>query len=508
MVLARAWAVTLIGLDGHVVEVEADLAQGLPGLTLIGLPDASLHEARDRVRAAIVNSAEQWPQRKITVGLSPASLPKRGSGFDLAMAAAVLSAHGRLPARALDEVVLLGELGLDGSVKPVRGALPAVLTAARAGFARVIVPGANLREARLLPDIQVEAVASLRDLLALLRGEPWAEGVPDETAQQSGLTERLDMLEVAGQVVGRTAMEVCAAGGHHAFLLGPPGSGKTMLARRLPSLLPPLDLEQALEVTAVHSVAGLLPAAHPLLERPPFQDPHHGCSAAAIIGGGSGIARPGAASLAHHGTLFLDEAPEFSRSVLDALRQPIERGSLTITRVGGTATYPCAFTLVLAANPCPCAKGDRCTCTPQARRGYLGKLSGPVLDRIDLHVTVDAVTKADVMAENGVGESSAAIAVRVLHARQRAAERYRGTPWTRNGQVPLSELRRGWPLPATVLAPLGAALDEGRLTARGFGRVLRVAWTLADLTDVGQPDQALIEMALGWRQGNDRWLAA
>ena len=508
MALARAWAVTLIGLDGHVVEVEADLAQGLPGLALIGLPDASLQEARDRVRAAIVNSGESWPQRKITVGLSPASLPKRGSGFDLAMAAAVLGAHGRLPGDALRDVVLLGELGLDGGVKPLRGVLPAVLTAARAGFSRVIVPGANLREARLLPDLRVDGVATLRDLLALLRGEPWEEGLPEAASGGPALADPLDMFEVAGQVVGRTAMEVCAAGGHHCFLLGPPGSGKTMLAQRLPSLLPTLDLEQALEVTAVHSVAGLLPPAHPLLDRPPFQDPHHGSSVSAIIGGGSGIARPGVASLAHHGTLFLDEAPEFSRSVLDALRQPIEKGSLTINRVGGSATYPCAFTLVMAANPCPCAKGDRCTCTPQARRGYLGKLSGPVLDRIDLHVTVDAVTKADVMAENGVGESSREIAARVLKARQTAAQRYRGTPWTRNGQVPVSELRKRWPLPAAALAPLGAALDDGTLTGRGFGRALRVAWTLADLLDAGQPNRTLIEMALGWRQGNDRWLAA
>ena len=305
MALARAWAVALVGLDGALVEVEADLAQGLPGLTVTGLPDTALSEARDRVRAAVVNSGEDWPSKRITLGLSPASLPKRGSGFDLALAAAVLAAAGVVPAAALHDRVLLGELGLDGQVRGVRGVLPSVLVARAAGVRRLVVPRANLAEARLLPDVEAVGVATLRELLALLRGE----AVPDHVVPAGLVEDPLlpDLADVAGQPAGRTAVEVAAAGGHHLFLLGPPGSGKTMLAERLPALLPPLTLDQALEVTAVHSVAGLLPPGHPLVRRAPFQDPHHTSTVAAVVGGGSGIARPGAASLATQGVLFLDE---------------------------------------------------------------------------------------------------------------------------------------------------------------------------------------------------------
>ncbi len=305
MALARAYAIALVGLTGHLVEVEADLAQGLPGLTVIGLPDAALAEARDRVRAAIVNTGHVWPQRRITLALSPAWLPKRGSGFDLALAASVLAAQGVVPPAALLGRVLLGELGIDGRVRPVRGVLPAAVTTRDARIERLVVPLDNLSEARLLPGLTARGVGSLGDLVALLTGQDYDETVPP-------VTERLpvvppDLADVVGQVAGRTAVEVAAAGGHHALLLGPPGGGKTMLAERLPGLLPALSLEEALEVTAVHSVAGALPEGQPLVVVPPFQDPHHTATVASVVGGGSGIARPGAASLAHRGVLFLDE---------------------------------------------------------------------------------------------------------------------------------------------------------------------------------------------------------
>ncbi|MFN2524552.1 MAG: YifB family Mg chelatase-like AAA ATPase [Mycobacteriales bacterium] len=508
MALARSFSVGLVGLDGQVVEVEADLALGLPGLSVIGLPDAALAEARDRVRAAVVNSGEQWPQRRITLALSPATLPKRGSGFDLALAAGVLAANGAVPADALLGRVLLGELGLDGKVRPVPGVLPAVLTAVRAGFERVVVPVENVREARLVPGVTVVGAASLRTLVLVLRGED-AGDEPGDPPRGLPAPSALDLGDVAGQAAGRAAVEIAAAGGHHLFLLGPPGAGKTMLAERLPGLLPPLGVDDALDVTAIHSVAGRLPSSAPLVTVPPFQDPHHTATRASVIGGGSGVARPGAASLAHRGVLFLDEAPEFSAGVIDALRQPLERGIVKIARVGGTATYPARFTLVLAANPCPCGQDEtRCLCPPQVRRRYLGRLSGPVLDRVDLHVRVPRITRKEMLADEGMGESSATVAVRVAVAREAAALRFSGTPWRVNADVPATELRRRWPVPRSATRHAEEALDTGALTARGYGRVLSVAWTLADLAGLARPGEPQVDMALGYRGGQPALAAA
>ncbi len=504
MALARSFSIALVGLDGHLVTVEADLAAGIPGLSITGLPDASLQEARDRVRAAVNNSGEAWPtSKKITIGLSPASLPKRGSGFDIALAAAVLAAAGVVPAGALHGRVLLGELGLDGSVRGIAGVLPAVLAAQSHGYARIVVPLANLAEAQLLPDVEAHGVSCLRSLIELLQGRSRDEQVPRPSAAVPAAGHIPDYLDVAGQPTGRMACQVAAAGGHNLLMTGPPGCGKTLLAERLPGILPLLSIEESLEVTAIHSVAGLLPPDVPLISRPPFQAPHHGSTSASIIGGGSGIARPGAASLAHRGVLFLDEAPEFAKGVLDALRQPLESGRISLRRVGGTADYPAAFSLMLAANPCPCAKTESsCTCTPERRRSYLAKLSGPLIDRLDITIDMPAISRADIQAERRCGESSAMLAAGVQHARSKARERLAGTPWRTNGDVPPTVLSQSWPIKRPALALAAGALDRGLLTARGFGRVQRLAWTLADLADRGEPDAEDVAGALSLRLGD------
>src|SRR5215470_280995 len=382
MPVARTHSIALVGVEGYPVEIESDIENGLPCLLLVGLPDTALREARDRIRAAIINSHEQWPQRRITVGLSPASLPKRGSGFDLGIALSILAAAGAVPPAAIDGVVFLGELGLDGRVRPVRGVLPAMAAAGCAGFGKAVVAQPNAEEAALVPGLRVAGTATLAGLLAWLRGELEAEdaGVvcmpdgnqpPGRPAMPGGAPPcagpRLDLSEVLGQPTARRAAEICAAGGHHLSLLGPPGAGKTMLAERLPTVMPMLDWAAALEVTSIHSVAGTLPAGSPLMTEPPFCAPHHTATKAAIVGGGAGIIHPGAASLAHRGCLFLDEAPEFAGDVLDALRQPLESGEVVVARSGLTARFPARFTLILAANPCPCARGaspqSTCTCT-------------------------------------------------------------------------------------------------------------------------------------------------
>ncbi|PZS30853.1 MAG: Mg chelatase-like protein [Pseudonocardiales bacterium] len=491
MTLARAMSVALVGVVGHVVEVEADLASGLPGLVIVGLPDASLSEARDRVRAAVVNSGHGWPQRRITLGLSPATLPKYGSGFDLAMAAAILVAAGLAPAGALHERALVGELGLDGRVRPVRGVLPAAMAAARAGLRGVVVPSHNRREAALVPGLEVCGVATLTALVSWLRGEQAVDDGEPPVPVPAVEAPWPDLVDVVGQEYGREALEVAAAGGHHLLFVGPPGAGKTMLAERMPGLLPPLDLDAALEVTAVHSVAGVLPPGAPLVDRPPYQAPHHSASVAALVGGGTGLARPGALSLAHRGVLFLDEAPEFPGGVLDALRQPLERGEVVLARSGGVTHYPARVQLVLAANPCPCSSplGDQaCTCTAVARRRYLGRLSGPLLDRIDLQVEINAVGRAALLADAAGLEPTSVVRKRVAAARAAAADRLAGTGWRTNAEVPGQVLRNRWRLARSVRLSADLGLERGELSARGYDRVLRIAWTLADLGGRTQPD--------------------
>ncbi|MDG9674976.1 YifB family Mg chelatase-like AAA ATPase [Micromonospora sp. DH14] len=503
MSYAKVLCVGLVGVTGHLVEVEADLAAGLPAVVISGLPDTALHEARDRVRAAVVNSGQRWPNRRITLNLLPATLPKFGSAFDLAIAAALLGGSGELPLLPLEGVVVLGELGLDGTVRPVRGVLPMVAAAARAGVTRVIVPVGNAAEAAVIPGVRVRAVDTLHRLVAFVRdGTPLIEPPADIPAPAAGGP---DLAEVAGQQLGRRALEVAAAGGHHVALLGPPGAGKTMLAERLPSILPELDDDAALEVTALHSVAGLLPPGGRLLRRPPFQAPHHTATVPSLVGGGSGLARPGAVSLAHRGVLFLDEAPEFSKGALEALRQPLEHGRIQLSRSGGGTVYPARTQLVLAANPCPCAKpaGDaHCECSPLVRRRYLGKLSGPLLDRIDVQVRLMPVRAAELMATDGGVEPSATVATRVAAARRAAAARWADLGRRLNAEVDGPYLRRPpWRLPARVTVELRGRLDSGSLSARGFDRVIRMAWTIADLDGRDRPDQDDVREALQLRTG-------
>ncbi len=509
--LARVDALALLGVDAYGVRVEVDVAGGLPGFQVVGLPDAAVRESSERVRSAARNSGLSFPQRRVTVNLAPADIKKQGPHFDLPMALGILLADGQISARWGEEFAAVGELGLDGAVRGVNGALPMALGARAMGKSALIVPRANAMEASVVEGLKVFPVDSLSDAVQLLGGdnrEPTSTHIEEEAF--AATPSDCDWSDVKGQENVKRALEVAAAGGHNCLMIGAPGSGKTLLARRFATILPPLTLAEALEVTKLYSVAGLLESGQSLVTQRPFRSPHHTVSHAGLVGGGS-MPRPGEISLAHHGVLFLDELPEFHRDVLEVMRQPLEDGKVSIARAAQSLTFPSRFQLITASNPCPCGYLNdarrQCSCAPTQVRRYQSRLSGPLLDRIDLHLEVPRLSVQELMGRSQ-GESSSEVRERVKRARARQVERLSGEGVSCNAQMGPRLLRE-----QCVLAPgagdlLKSAINQLALSARAYDRILKVARTIADLDSVDEIQLHHVAEAINYRTLDRKYFGA